>query len=64
MGGMFGGGGSKKQPVKAQRAVTAQKPETVDLTDAERRNRRLAASFLTSQWGQPANVQKTGLIGI
>lgn len=63
MGNVFGGGSKVKMPKQ-----TAQNPQQTavaqdQLTDAARKNRRLAASMITKDWKQPVLEQKKLLGG-
>ena len=63
---IFGGGDDDfDMPVQqAEQAVrTAEPAQTAGLSDTAKRNKRLAASMLTRDWGQ-LNTSKSGLMAM
>ena len=52
-GGAFSGGGGMPKITSPAPKTTAAKVATSDLTEAAMKNRRMAASALTADWGKP-----------
>lgn len=65
MGGLFGGGSSFKMPTATaeQAKATAKPVKREALSEREKKSRRLAASLMTREWGEPT-ISKAGLMGI
>ena len=62
--GAFSKGSTDMPKMEAEQAVkTAEKAPGAGLSEREKKNRRLQASMLTKDWGQP-NIGKAGLMGI
>ncbi len=61
-GGMFGGKDVDMPTATAEQATRTAEP-VKQLSSAAKRNKRLAASMLTKDWGTP-NISDAGLIGL
>ena len=59
---LFGGGGDDMPVVQAEQAKRTAEP-IKGLTDEAKRNRRLAASMITKDWGKP-KLGAAGMLGM